>query len=701
MNANEILSEYDAKLKADRENPGDNAAEAIRAMHPFAVSRFARLIRDDFDMIYVRGCRTPVHLLEKALTAPASKVPPKEKARVWMRFLQEADVAGYLALLVAKRVPGFRDFRNLDEDCFSSRIHPILDDVPPRRPSSRAGAERFLRGAASTAAAIAFLQAAEKDSPLFPVREMFLYACANCPSAARLAFVLKTLRPKLGRADFADALGYSPLFYAAWRCTQPDGPDWAQWLAGDEGRAFFDLIRRAGAKPGRKCRYGFSWADLAEAVAEDAARPAAPGSAAVPSRPPRWKRREAEPLFAPAAAPEAKPVPSDGDGIRALLRSDPDRGIAALVAMDYEPESLARPFGPRERILADAILDRDLPKPTRARLLRLADGEGYRHESGPFAGLPPVEARDVPLSFLDTRCGRRWAAENGGPGGAEARCTDAAFFKSVARSEYSDDVDADKVRLDPKLKKAIDADAPAQLAMQLAVSGRRVDARLLAVVLARHRTKTLEWLLANDEKAKELLDERRMLFFVCANWEAKEAVAWLERAEAKQPGVLKSCVDALGRNLLWYTLYNGWGSKIANTLLRHGCDPDAETAWGLAWRDMQAREQPDAFDVSVNGKSPDAVEAKDSHGDELEKAEDVAVVRIVRRATGETFEWTCAEPHVKLLDVTVHRTDGAPTIVLALRRGYGEVEATFVLGPDGIVRLVDVREERRGGWFCP
>ena len=695
MNADEILSEYDAKRKADREDPGGNTAEAIQALHPFAASRLARLFRDDLDLEYVRGCRAPVHLLEGALTAPASQVPPREKARVWMRYLGEADVAGYLARLVAKRVPGFRDFRNLEDDCFFSRIHPELDDPDAKRPASRAGAERFLRGGTSTASAIAFLRAAEKDSPLFPVREMFLYACANCPSTARLAFVLKKLRPKLGRADFVDALGYSPLFYAAWRCTRLDGPDWTRWLAGDEGRAFFDLIRQAGAKPGRKCRYGFSWTDLVEAAAEDAVRPSADGTAAAPAR---RARREAEPLFVPASAPEAKPVPSTSEGVRALLRSDPDRGIAALLAMDYEPESLASPFGPRERILADAILDREIPKPTRARLLRLADDEGLRHESGPFAGLPPLEARDVPLALLDTRNGRHWAAENGGPAGAEARCTDPAFFKNVARSDYSDDVDADKVRLDPKLKKAIEADAPAQLAMRLAVSGRRVDARVLAVVLALHRTKTLEWLLANDDKTKELLDERRMLFFVCANWEAKEAVAWLERAEEKKPGILKSCADALGRNLLWYTLYNGWGPKIENTLLKHGCDPDAETAWGLGWRDMRARDRPDAFDVSVNGKSPGAVEAKDTRDEELAKAADMTVVRIVRRATGEAFEWTCTEPGVKLLDVTAYRTDGAPAIELTLHRGYRETEATFVLGPDGLVRLDEIREERNGRW---
>ena len=113
---------------------------------------------------------------------------------------------------------------------------------------------------------------------------------------------------------------------------------------------------------------------------------------------------------------------------------------------------------------------------------------------------------------------------------------------------------------------------------------------------------------------------------------------------------------------------------------------------------MRARDRPDAFDVSVNGKSPDAVEAKDVRDEELAKGEGVTVVRIVRRATGEAFEWTCTEPGVKLLDVTAYRTDGAPAIELTLHLGYREVEATFVLGPDGIVRLDGIREERNGRW---
>ena len=80
-----------------------------------------------------------------------------------------------------------------------------------------------------------------------------------------------------------------------------------------------------------------------------------------------------------------------------------------------------------------------------------------------------------------------------------------------------------------------------------------------------------------------------MLFYVCANWDDGHAAAWLEKAEAKQPGIIKSCVDALGRNLLWYTQCNlSHREALLETLLKHGCDPDAETVWGLSWRDMNA-----------------------------------------------------------------------------------------------------------------
>ena len=102
-------------------------------------------------------------------------------------------------------------------------------------------------------------------------------------------------------------------------------------------------------------------------------------------------------------------------------------------------------------------------------------------------------------------------------------------------------------------------------------------------------------LVCNDKQEwgfpKGVFDERRMLFYVCANWKSDDAAAWLEKAEAKEPGIIKSCVDPLGRNLLWYTLYsenyNWLHENLVNPLVKYGCDPDAETVWGLSWRDMR------------------------------------------------------------------------------------------------------------------
>ena len=258
------------------------------------------------------------------------------------------------------------------------------------------------------------------------------------------------------------------------------------------------------------------------------------------------------------------------------MAMDPDGGPVTPAT-----ESSAT-FGPRERSVSDTICDRSRPKAKRAKLLRQVGNDCE------FNNLPFAKAQDVPPGFLDTMAGRRWYCDHGGAGCEVVRCSDPGFFKNVARKDDSDDVDLEKVKIAPGVKRAIDANSPAQLMMQLAVSGKYVDARLLAVILSLRKTKVLEWLLENDEKTKGILDERRMLFYICANWPYQDATDGLEKAEKKQPGIIKSCVDALGRNLLWYTQYNRRYGRAEETLLKHGCDPDAKTAWGLSWRDMKA-----------------------------------------------------------------------------------------------------------------
>ena len=268
--------------------------------------------------------------------------------------------------------------------------------------------------------------------------------------------------------------------------------------------------------------------------------------------------------------------------IRRLLSDDSEKAFDAIWRMDYLPESPEKPFGPCERLVSDAICDRSLPKTTRARLLRRVGNNCT------FNGLSSSRAQDVPLGFLDTAVGRQWYCKHDRPGHEVVCCSDPILFKNFPRKDYSDDVDLEKANIDPRVRRAVKADSPAQLMMNLSLLGKKVDAQLLAVILMLGKTNILEWLLENDGKTKKILGERGMLFYICANWPYQDATDWLEKAEAKQPGILKSCVDALGRNLLWYTQYNRRHGRAEETLLKHGCDSDAETAWGLSWRDMKA-----------------------------------------------------------------------------------------------------------------
>ena len=700
MTDQEILDNYRKICDEHRERrpSAPDAAEAIEALHPFTVSRVARFCADERDLEYIRRSTNPVHLLGDALTAPSSKVPPKEKAAIWLDYVRIAPIDAYLARLVSKKVPGCEDFRNLSPDGFHGRIHVTGFDPNAKRADARTEVEPFLRGETSESVyAISFLRAARKDAAPFPVREMFLYACAHCGSVERFAYVLGQLRPKLGRADFVDALGYSPFFYAAYARVLADEDELGRWLARGEGRAFCELIRKAGARPDRKCRYGFSWRDLeAAALARVAARAAdSDGDAEAAAR----GGGPASP-FEPTVVPEPLPVPSDAPGLRRLLLDDPDRGIAALLAMDYEPESLENPFGPRERILSDAICDRSLPRPTRVRLLRLCNDPA-------FADLPTPETKgDVPTGFLDSRAGRRWTCESGRPGCDVVRCSDSSFFKKAASFD-SWDWENGKVKVDSDVKKAIDADSPAQLMMRLGVLGRGVDLRTLVFVLSLCRTKILEWLMENDEGTKALLDPRRMLFYVCAHWPEKDAVAWLERAEAAQPGILKSCADPLGRNLLWYGR-----RELADALLAHGCDPDAETVWGLSWRDLREASDavrrtsaedtirslrppppaapPAGFEIAVNGKAPSAVLSRDARWNDeaFARAERVETLRVVQSGTGRTFEWRCPPGSRGVLTDLGTYSFPVPGFILGLKLGWRlSTEICFDLGADGLFRI--------------
>ena len=513
------------------------------------------------------------HLYRDILTAPEGQFTPREKAFAWLHYVLDCGVMRHLCAWVESKAPGFEDYQNLHSDCFYSFSHSeSARNSQSGRSAARKRLEPYLRGAAHEEV-FYFREKAAKDDETFPARQMFLYACAHCRSLGRFRHVLRILKEKLGSFDIVDSLGYSPFFYTVFRrdsIFQPQvGSDPGSGAPKVRMEDFLGALEDAGARPDRPCRYGFSWRDL-EAVAAEYRRGREESSGS----------RGSDSPFQTIIFPDSH-APTHAADIPGLLASSPEKGIAAILRMDFEPESLEVPIGPRERILADAICDTHLPAATRARLLLVADSKPFRYV--PLGGA----SCEVPLGLLDSREGRKWYCAKRKSGWEDVLCSDNTFFLN----ERFDEWQWRSFKIAPNVRKAIDSDSPAQMMMHLSVVGKNVDRRVLYIILNLRKTKILEWLLENDEKTKEFLDERRMLFYVCANWNVEDASPWLEKAEAKQPGIIKSCVDALGRNLLWYTLYSdNWRDKnLTDALVKYGCDPDAETAWNLSWRDMAAQ----------------------------------------------------------------------------------------------------------------
>ena len=179
--------------------------------------------------------------------------------------------------------------------------------------------------------------------------------------------------------------------------------------------------------------------------------------------------------------------------------------------------------------------------------------------------------------------------------------------------------------------------------------------------MGRHSFRILEYLTEDSDGDGKIISPREMLFYVCANWDANHAVKWLVRSERRHRGLVKTCVDALGRNLLWYRRYfdrsrrRGTGKKnnVVETLLRLGCDPDAETAWGLSWRDMAGLPPPMSderrlYDVFINGQRLNAGKLKLDDGcfkPFFLGCKAVNEIKIVMRGSGRTMTW---KPDLKL-----------------------------------------------------
>jgi hypothetical protein len=243
--------------------------------------------------------------------------------------------------------------------------------------------------------------------------------------------------------------------------------------------------------------------------------------------------------------------------------------------------------------LTRAICDRNLPRPLRAGMLREINnaGKGSGLGNDPI-GLNIYYSAEIPLAFQDSDLGRKWFCERRIPGYEDVRCSDLLFFEKSLSTYREWQLEQRKIKIDPKVKDAIGSDSPARLRILLDLEGKSLGVRLLNIILLHRKPNTLWFLMENDNLVKEFLDRRRILFYACANLGAEDALGLVEKTEKLQPGIAATCVDALGRNLLWYTLYSNdeQNSDLTDALAEYGCAPDAETVWNLSWKDMKGEE---------------------------------------------------------------------------------------------------------------
>lgn len=404
-------------------------------------------------------------------------------------------------------------------------------------------------------------------------------------------------------------------------------------------------------------------------------------------------------------------VPSEE--IPGLLASAPERGLFALERATFDP---AVPAAAVRTILSDAFRDARVAPETKAELLWR-----YNHEPAFRDAALADRKGPVPFCLLDSEKGRRSYCARKLPGHETVRCSSPVLFAPVREYTTHEWMEG-KVPFDSIVREAVAADEPARLMMALAVAGKKTDLRLVCAALCLRKTRILDWLMEHDATAKRWLDPRRLLFYAAAHWPLADLTAVAEASERKSPGIVASCVDVFGRNLLWYALayhrrFPAWScaakrdsaGKAAATealLVRLGADPDAPTKWGPSWRQVERvrDERSWEHDVILDGVQASPGRRADDAGWDTRFAEPIRTdgdehrVRIVQRGTGLASEWAfpakrfprIEQSHLRFVlqtrrdDAIVIEFQNEPT---PERRDRRIAKVLFRRGPDRLYRF--------------
>ena len=276
------------------------------------------------------------------------------------------------------------------------------------------------------------------------------------------------------------------------------------------------------------------------------------------------------------------------------LRQWPEKHAALLADifhyLPYIPPRTTMPCGKKELLLADALADISVPKNIRIHLWRCLVMDGYvlpRYVNGTNWSVPPA--------LYDHPAVRDWLCKTKQQGWEDLRCSDSLLFGNDVFYLF-------KTEAEKRALKAIEKDLPSSLLMPLSIEGRNLPAKYATAAMAKNAKKTITYLFCNDKTFNTQWSPRKLLFYVCANWNDDGTIPFVELLEKENPGLVKNSLDSFGHDALWYTLYQRDRfnraplaarrkmTPLARKLIEFGCDPNRQNSLGLSYNDLTVSE---------------------------------------------------------------------------------------------------------------
>ena len=254
--------------------------------------------------------------------------------------------------------------------------------------------------------------------------------------------------------------------------------------------------------------------------------------------------------------------------------------------MPCQPLEAGYPCGRRELFVAATLMDSSVSLCLRSRLWRMLVRDGYK-----MPRYLPGKTWAVPKALYDHPAVRAWITWTKQDGWADIQCTNRFFFEPSILDKLATEKMAEAFT-------AIRQDSPADLLMPLDLQGRQVPKLYMQGALATAIISIVTYLFCHSRKFNKLYSPRQLLLYACTNWNHRDYVSFIDMLEERQPGLVRSTLDAFGHDALWYTLYqpddvssSEFAAKsacpnVVNRLVELGCDPKRKNSIGLCYEDL-------------------------------------------------------------------------------------------------------------------